>query len=164
MKWILLSLLLSSAWVCLAGERHEHGRAELDVAIEGLSLTAEFHSPADSILGFEHAPRTAKEKQAASAALETLRARGGELLLLPAEAACQFLPGKAGIAAEAGGHQDVEASLRATCRRPLLKGEIRFAFGRIFPGIRQLVVQIVGANFQTGATIAGGNGTIRFGP
>lgn len=163
MKSVMLFLFLS-AWISLAAEKHEHGRAELDVAIEGLSLTAEFHSPADSVLGFEHAPRTAKEKQAASAALETLRARGGDLLLLPADAGCQFQPGKASIASEAGGHQDVEASLRATCRRPLRKGEIRFAFGRHFPGIRQLVVQVVGPDFQTGATITGGNGTIRLGP
>lgn len=163
MKWIPLFLLLS-AWVCSAGERHEHGRAELDVAIEGTSLTAEFRSPADSVLGFEHVPKTAKEKQTASAALEILRARSGELLLLPADAGCQFQPGKASIASEAGGHQDVEASMRTTCRRPLLKGEIRFAFDRHFPGIRQLVVQLVGPGFQTGATIAGGSGTIRFGP
>jgi hypothetical protein len=163
MKSVTLLLFLS-AWISLAGEKHEHGRAELDVAIEGPSVTAEFRSPADSVLGFEHAPRTTKEKQTVSAALEILRARSGELLLLPADAGCQFQPGKASIASEAGGHQDVEASLRATCRRPLLKGEIRFAFGRHFPEIRQLVVQVVGTGFQTGATITGGNGTIRFGP
>jgi hypothetical protein len=163
MRSLKLSLLLS-AWISFAGEKHEHGTAELDVAIEGLTLTAEFRSPSDSVLGFEHAPRTAKEKQTASAALEILRAKSGDLVLLPVDAGCRFQPGKAGTVAEAGGHQDVEASMRAICRRPLLKGEIRFAFGRYFPEIRRLVVQVVGTGFQTGATIAGGNGTIRFGP
>ena len=163
MKSLTLSSVLL-ACICSAGEKHEHGRAELNIAIEGSGLTAEFDSPADSILGFEHTPRTAQEKKAAAAALEILRTRGGELLLLPVDAGCQFAAGKASLAAEGSGHQDVEASFRATCRKPLKRGDIRFAFGKHFPGIRQLVVQVVGADFQTGATIPDGKGTVRFGP
>lgn len=42
---------------------HVHGRATLEVAIEGGSVQISLDSPLDSLLGFERAPRTEKERQ-----------------------------------------------------------------------------------------------------
>ena len=43
---------------------HVHGRATLEVAIEGGSVQISLDSPLDSLLGFERAPRNEKERQA----------------------------------------------------------------------------------------------------
>jgi hypothetical protein len=56
-KYILLSLVF---WplVSMSADKHVHGEAELFIAIEGNQVLLEFQSPADNIIGFEHAPTT----------------------------------------------------------------------------------------------------------
>ena len=45
-------------------EAHEHGVANLNVAVEGNNIYIEFSSPAANIVGFEHHPRTHEQKDA----------------------------------------------------------------------------------------------------
>lgn len=51
---------------------HEHGVAHLNVAIEGDNLYIELISPAANIVGFEHHPRTEKQKTAVREAVKKL--------------------------------------------------------------------------------------------
>ena len=55
-------------------EAHEHGVAHMNVALDGNDIFIEFISPAANIVGFEHHPRTAKQKSAVSEAVQTLKA------------------------------------------------------------------------------------------
>ena len=55
-------------------EAHEHGVAQMNVAFEGNELYIELISPAANIVGFEHQPRTQKQKAAVKAAIKTLEA------------------------------------------------------------------------------------------
>lgn len=64
-------------------EAHEHGVANLNVAIEGTSVYIEFSSPAANIVGFEHHPRTQKQKDAVKDALTKMQA-GDTLFILSA--------------------------------------------------------------------------------
>lgn len=43
---------------------HVHGQAALNVVIDGALILAEFISPLDNLLGFEHKPTTPEQKQA----------------------------------------------------------------------------------------------------
>ena len=43
---------------------HVHGVASLQVAVDGNTLTLNLESPLDNVLGFEHAPRSEKQKAA----------------------------------------------------------------------------------------------------
>ncbi len=61
----------SGAWAQTAGAPgkaapavHSHGTAKLQVAVDGNRLTLEFESPLDNLVGFEHAPRTDRQKAA----------------------------------------------------------------------------------------------------
>jgi hypothetical protein len=47
-----------------AGEKHVHGDAALEVAVDGNRLQLGFRSPLDNLIGFEHAPRTDKQNDA----------------------------------------------------------------------------------------------------
>ena len=85
---ICLGLTLSDA---IAGsyrhhEAHEHGAANLNIAVEGSNLYIELNSPAANIVGFEHRPKTKKQKAAVADALERLK-EGAALFLLPTESA-----------------------------------------------------------------------------
>lgn len=59
----ILTVCLMTAPV-LAAEAHVHGQANLSVAVDGDTLTIMLESPTDSLVGFEHAPRNAKERAA----------------------------------------------------------------------------------------------------
>ncbi|MHB1374190.1 MAG: DUF2796 domain-containing protein [Thauera sp.] len=70
-----------------AGGAHEHGVAELSVATEGAALVIELSSPLDNLVGFEHAPANAAQREALAAAEARLR-EGASLFRLPAAAGC----------------------------------------------------------------------------
>ncbi|SCX80041.1 DUF2796 domain-containing protein [Nitrosospira sp. Nsp13] len=46
---------------------HVHGRATLEIAIDGATVQVNLNSPLDNLLRFEHAPRNEKEHQAVTA-------------------------------------------------------------------------------------------------
>lgn len=64
---------------------HVHGAASLQVAVDGKMLTLNFESPLDSLVGFEHAPRTDRQKDAVRRMGQQLRRT--ETLFVPTPAA-----------------------------------------------------------------------------
>lgn len=66
---------------------HEHGVAEMRVALEASTLLIEFDSPLDSIVGFEHAPSTDQQREALLQAERSLQ-EFAPLFTLPAAAGC----------------------------------------------------------------------------
>ena len=54
-------------------DAHEHGSATLNIAVDGDSLFLEFESPADNIVGFEHAPENDQQTAAIKQALDKLQ-------------------------------------------------------------------------------------------
>jgi hypothetical protein len=81
-------LLCISAVICTVGsnwseiqakeyrhhEAHQHGISHMNVAFEENELYIELISPAASIVGFEHHPRSEAQKTAVKKATETLKA------------------------------------------------------------------------------------------
>ena len=66
---------------------HEHGAAEIELALEGSDVLVNFASPLYNLVGFEHAPRDDRDREAVAAALAVLD-DPGNLVLLHAGAAC----------------------------------------------------------------------------
>jgi len=54
-------------------DAHQHGKAELSIAISKQDVLIELHSPAYNILGFEHQPTTEQQKQVLVNALTLLK-------------------------------------------------------------------------------------------
>lgn len=52
---------------------HVHGASKLNLVVEGQTISMELLAPANDIVGFEHQPRTDKQKAAVEQATETLR-------------------------------------------------------------------------------------------
>jgi hypothetical protein len=56
---VAMALVLTSPAAVLAQEHaHVHGLVSLNVAVDGRILTVQLEAPLDSLLGFEHRPRT----------------------------------------------------------------------------------------------------------
>ncbi len=159
---VLLALGMNSAPV-LAGDAHVHGEARLAVAVDGPTLTLMLESPADNLLGFEHAPRNDSERAAVMRLKETL-SRPAELFVPSPAAGCAPSGTKLASAlldaghppghdAHGAEHTDVEAEYVFHCAQPgeLAGLEVRL-FDR-FDGLGKLKAEVVGPRGQKAATL-----------
>lgn len=85
---LLVALALGAPAGALAEHAHEHGVAELRVALEGATLLVEFESPLSNLVGFEHVPRSDDEKAALADLARTLR-DPARLIVLSEQAGCR---------------------------------------------------------------------------
>ncbi|MEM7257160.1 MAG: DUF2796 domain-containing protein [Pseudomonadota bacterium] len=87
----MLALTFSALPAIAATERqldsHEHGHAQLNMAISGREVLAELITPAANVVGFEHSAESEEDKKAVSDASSML-AKGEELLAFNAAAEC----------------------------------------------------------------------------
>lgn len=157
---------------------HEHGTAELDVAVDGALVELELRSPAANLLGFEHAPDgDADERQVAQVRAHLEQPQW--LFGLPERAACSVEEqaiespllggGHAGYsrggapkeAASQGEHTDIHARYRLQCAEPaaltsLELGELLTAY----PQLQRVRVQLLGASGQRAVELEPGRSAL----
>lgn len=71
------------------GRAHQHGVGQLDIAFEGHHVEIELTLPGVDAVGFEHAAKTKKDRQAVRKAVKTLK-DGARIISFPAAAQCRF--------------------------------------------------------------------------
>lgn len=153
-----LALLLAPHVPVLAHQAHEHGSATMDVALEGANLVVNLITPVDNLVGFERAPRTQAERQAAEAALARLR-DGAALFRLNAEAGCVLadVAVKAPVleqpAAARSGHADANASYEFRCKAPAALRTVDVRLFDAFARLERVRVQAALPGGQRKATL-----------
>jgi hypothetical protein len=149
-----------------AGKGHEHGTATLNIALEGQRLTVAFETPLDNLLGFERAPRSASEKQAAADLLARLRKPLG-LLAPEAPGACTLVQTdvqaprlEAGRArsskpelSAAADHADLDATFSYTCSSPQNLRTLDVGLFDAFKRLQRIDVQVQTDSTQLKATL-----------
>lgn len=165
--------------------KHEHGVAQLNVALDGKTLELEMDSPAMNFVGFEHAATSDADK-ATVAAVQAQLKQPLQLLALPASAKCVVqsvelsspLFGDAPKAEddhdhehadgdhdehEGHHHADIDAHYQLTCAQPQDLASLDFAplFKR-FPATQKIQVQLIGPSGQQGAELTAANPTLNF--
>lgn len=82
---MLIAIIVSGlpVWAHEPGA-HVHGRAALEIAIDGAVAQVNLNSPLDNLLGFEHAPRNEKERQAIKAMASKLNEASSLFVFTPA--------------------------------------------------------------------------------
>jgi len=149
--------------------KHEHGVAQLNVALDGKTLELEMDSPAMNFVGFEHAATSDADKAKVAAVRAQLK-QPLQLLALPASAQCSVqsvelsspLFGDA-PKAEDHEHADVDAHYQLTCAQPQDLATLDFSplFKR-FPATQKIQVQLIGPSGQQGAELTAANPTLNF--
>ncbi len=140
---------------------HEHGGAKLNIAIDGKDATIELETPADGVVGFEHAATSNADKKQESMALDTLKNRIADMVIFDRSAACVFTARKVAVEKDPEeGHSDVKAEFSVTCGKSPAGTTLRFGFSKIFPRIVDVEVQLLNGDQQTGAKIHNDGGTI----
>jgi hypothetical protein len=145
---LLLSVLLIVAPLAHAQHKHVHGEGTLNVVIDGESIKIELEMPLDAAVGFEHAPKTFKQK-AALAETEALL-KDAEALFKPnAEADC--LESNIEVTMPfftSGEHADIDAEYMYTCGNPSALKNIETTLFAKFKRLYRLEVQRSGPNGQ----------------
>lgn len=128
---------------------HVHGVAKPGIAMQGSGLTLSFESPPDSLIGFEHRPRTAAE-HSATADLQARMQAPGDLFEFNTEAGCAFVkaeaesaisgPPPASTAAET--HTDLDATFADRCAQPGRLATADTGLLKACPKLQKLDVEI----------------------
>ena len=155
---------------------HEHGAANLNIAVEGDEVLLELISPAVNIVGFEHKPSTAEQQQALDQAVALLR-DPSQLFMLTPEADCKTtlvelessLLHEEEHAEEEHAeeehaeeehaeeehseeeHSEFHASYQLNCAQAEQLNAIDLVLFARFPGLEEIDVQFIGPSAQFGA-------------
>lgn len=150
-KIFLLLPILFTSFPTIAAEAHVHGMATLQLAVDDNLLHLNLSSPLDSLLGFEHQPRT--EKQKAAVRLMADHLRQAERLFQPTQAArCKLksyslespvleTDERKGHDYKKHGHTDLDAEFVFYCANPSELLDLEVNLFSYFPGVRQLKVE-----------------------
>lgn len=139
---------------------HVHGVAKLGIAVQGTGVTISFESPLDSLIGFEHRPRTEAE-HAATAALQARMRAPRDLFQFNAEASCVFVKAEAESAifgpppasAAAETHADVDASFEYECSQPGKLATVDTGLFKTYSKLHKLDVEIATDRGQSKQTL-----------
>lgn len=146
-------IALSSTAALAHPSAHVHGRIQLGVAQDGDQLVIDVDTPLDSLLGFEHAPKTPAQKKLAADWADRLRTGAGLLRINP-QARCTLTAadldapvlgltptsghGKPKASSE---HADLEGQWSFRCEQPSALRTIDLGFFDASPHARHIEVQ-----------------------
>jgi hypothetical protein len=151
-KWIF-TLIFQAASVLLpawAADKHEHaghshGQGQLELVVQGGAVKANFEIPMESLLGFEHLPKTPAQKKA-MADLQAAVTQPDYVLGLPKTAACELKSVQAQpdmFLGKKSTHSDLDLSIEFTCSQPAELKQIEFPNFKKHPRLKSLKVDMI---------------------
>lgn len=155
--YLPLAILLAAA--PLAHAAHVHGEGRLDVAIDREQLSLALELPLDAAVGFERAPKNAKEQAALAAAQQALD-NAAALFVMPPAANCVLqsrdvaVPFSDGKPPADGGHADIDARYVFRCANPAALRSIETSIFKSFTRLYRLEVQRAGPTGQGAARLS----------
>jgi hypothetical protein len=161
-KWIF-TLIFQAASVLLpawAADKHEHaghshGQGQLELVVQGGAVKANFEIPMESLLGFEHLPKTPAQKKA-MADLQAAVTQPDYVLVLSKAAACELKSVQAQsdmFLGKKSTHSDLDLSIEFTCSQPAELKQIEFPIFKKHPRLKSLKVDMLTPKGQGATTI-----------
>jgi hypothetical protein len=156
---LILSALLAAAPALAADKAHQHGAARLEITLDGGALQIALDSPAENLLGFEHAARTDAQKKTVARVEQQLK-QPAQLFTPVVAADCQAGTTRVEIKLPPPGsketHSEIEAEWRWQCAQPAALAHLDVGLFKAFPRLKELRVQIVTAQGQKAAILKPG--------
>ncbi len=140
MKLIIVAVLILSLSTFAHDEKkqrehgsHVHGHATLGIAFEKLDGTVEFKAASEGILGFEHTPKSAKDKKTLDDITKGFEANIATYIQFDKSANCTFTKKSIGMVKEDAKdtHSDFVAQFGVTCTKPLVGTSLVLDFGAL---------------------------------
>ena len=167
-KYILyaaFAALIGNPPIVIAHElgAHVHGVATLQIAVDNKTMTLDFSSPLDNLLGFEHVPRDAKQRAAVKNMADILN-KAAQLFVPTAEAQCTLQSvkldslvldkkGNTQHQEEVGGHADLDGEFVFACKQAGKLHDLDVKLFDAFPNLHQLKVEVATLKKQSSATL-----------
>lgn len=163
---LLLLALLPAMAFAHKNHAHNHGVGQLGIVLEGEQLTLLLETPQHDIVGFERAPKTAREQVTVQAALEKLKTPG-KLFAPTAAAQCVVVDQNVDAPLLAGdkghdGHGDIEVRYVYRCAQPAALVDLKSMVSAEFPRLRALNVSFSGPQGQKAGKIDAKNASFRW--
>ena len=143
---------------------HVHGLMRMNVAVQAQTLTVQIEAPLDSLLGFEHAPRTSAQRNAADALVRQLN-EDKSLVRPTAAALCSLTkttvdalalkPVETARAAKKDeeGHADIDIAYEFTCSQADKLDSLTLGLFDAFKRLQKIEAQVVTAASQSKQTL-----------
>lgn len=150
---------------------HVHGVATLQITQDKDIVSIDLQSPLANLLGFEHAPHTAEQKQAVQMMIKQVSHPENLFVLTPA-AQCMSAPVTIKAPAlnldtslknepgEDYHHSEIEVSVTFHCQNPEALATMETKFFTVFPNTHRLEAQMVGLHGQSAATLTAQRSTL----
>ena len=144
---------LGAAW---AHGPHAHGKGELELTIQGSAIRGAFRTPMDSLLGFEHLPKTEAQRNAVDQLRQRL-ANPSAVVAPNPEARCTPRMSEATSSmftgAAKGEHSDLEYRFSFECGAPEQLKALELSALKEFKRLSEVRVQLVTARGQRAMTL-----------
>lgn len=132
---------------------HKHGTAELSIAFQGHEGRVEFRSPAESIIGFEHAATKEADIKTRDAALAKFESEIKNIVQFQADYKCAFTKDRVeqvieaadgkDKAAKKGTHSDFLATFNVKCERAIDASTVTVEIQKAFPKVKEMKVTVL---------------------
>lgn len=140
-------------------DSHEHGVSKLKIAIEGKGLNMELESPANDIVGFEHAPENKNQRDTIQKALSQLKNMKG-IFLTPSNAECIIMNVSGAFEVEKD-HAGFHIVWTIRCNNPENIKTLTTSFFKLFPKAEEIEVEIISSSGQKAIEWKNNEKTIR---
>ena len=124
-------------------DSHEHGVSVLKIAAEKNMIEMELESPANDIVGFEHAPENEKQKSQINKALAIFKDKKGVFMPTPA-AGCKITGHSAEFESDpSSGHAGFHVKWKMSCSNPSKIKNLSTSFFKSFRKAEEIEVEVV---------------------
>lgn len=165
------AVLISISPIVIAHElgAHVHGIASLQVAVDEQTMTLDFSSPLDNLIGFEHVPTNAKQKAAVKKMVDSLN-KAEQFFIPTTDAQCTLQSVKLDSLVlepktstdkkdasqhheEERGHADIDGEFVFSCKQTGKLHDLEVRLFDAYPNLHQLKVEVASQKKQAGATL-----------
>lgn len=166
----LLVILFSSPSVAADNHRHTahaHGKGELEITVQGNALHGEFRTPMDSLLGFEHQPKTPAQRQSVDQLRDQLT--NPSVIVRPnPEASCNLkrydVASTMFSSTVKGSHSELTYKFSFECAAPGNLTSIEVTALTLFKRLSEVRAQIVSEQGQRAMTLKKNNARLSLPP
>jgi len=159
---VFVSMLFASHSFAATQGAHEHGVAQLDIALDKQFVMLRLESPAANIVGFEHQPRTQSDQQTLQNAKRVFQRQ--QVFHFIGNKQCQMEEISIETSLENShhdGHADFVVEYRFSCATDQISG-IRTDLFELFPGIENVRVQFIKGTLQGASRLTRTKPTVEF--
>ena len=129
---------------------HSHDNLKLNVTAEKKAVQFGIDGAAMGILGFEHQPKSSKEKKKWDDFLKQWKTTGAEIFSIAADFKCQQKDSDAKLITEGSeNHADLEASILFECQKEIKNTKVEIRLIKNFNKIKKLIIEVLGPNGAT---------------